>query len=293
MPHRHIGVVLAHHQMGAIQLGTGILISPNLVLTCAHVIHSKIYQNKPFPRIYFLPAQYGELKNFYEIEQAETPEEYRSEEKWLYKKAYDYTLLKLKVSVEESGFLPLSEDLPQFDKETTLAIFGYPESKYDKKGGKPKATRQYGLTRTGYILDVYAEAGYMVHRISAEAGQSGAPVISIDSNGKMTIVGLHVGTPEEQTDKYSEEFPDLKKANLAKLINKLMVNRLKEFAKKLNGEMFGVCKVEESEVSKVFEEKKKLEEEKAELLRKLQRMEEKAAQKAVEGKVKQPPTEQK
>jgi V8-like Glu-specific endopeptidase len=43
----------------------------------------------------------------------------------------------------------------------------------------------------------------MVHRISAEAGQSGAPVIKIDSNGKMTIIGLHVGTPEEKTEKYS------------------------------------------------------------------------------------------
>jgi V8-like Glu-specific endopeptidase len=41
LPHRHIGVVIAHHPMGAIQLGTGILISPNLVLTCAHVIHSQ------------------------------------------------------------------------------------------------------------------------------------------------------------------------------------------------------------------------------------------------------------
>jgi hypothetical protein len=85
----------------------------------------------------------------------------------------------------------------------------------------------------------------------------------------MTIVGLHVGTPQEETEKYSEEFPDLKKPSLAKLINKLMVDRLREFAKKLNGEMFGVCKVEESEVSKVLEAKKKLEEEKAELLRKL------------------------
>jgi V8-like Glu-specific endopeptidase len=130
--------------------------------------------------------------------------------------------------------------LPRLDKETTLFIYGYPESKYDKKGNKPKATRQYGLTRTGYILDVYAEAGYMVHRISAEAGQSGAPVIKIDSNGKMKIIGLHVGTPEEKTEKYTEEFPDLKKANLAKLINKLMVNRLREFANKLNGEMFEV-----------------------------------------------------
>jgi V8-like Glu-specific endopeptidase len=131
-PHRHIGVVLAVYSGSIFQLGTGILISPNLVLTCAHVIHCKAYQNNPFPKIYFLPAQYGELKKFYEIEQAETPEEYRSGEKWLFKKAYDYALLKLKDSFEESGFLPLSADLPRFDEGTTLSIYGYPESKYDK-----------------------------------------------------------------------------------------------------------------------------------------------------------------
>jgi hypothetical protein len=67
----------------------------------------------------------------------------------------------------------------------------------------------------------------MVHRISAEAGQSGAPVIKINSNGKMVIVGLHVGTAEEEIDKYLEDHPNLKKPNLARLINSLMVKRLK------------------------------------------------------------------
>jgi len=47
----------------------------------------------------------------------------------------------------------------------------------------------------------------MVHRISAEAGQSGAPVIKIEDDQKMTIIGLHVGSPEEQSTKYQKEFP--------------------------------------------------------------------------------------
>jgi len=45
-------------------------------------------------------------------------------------------------------------------------------------------------------LDLYEEAGYMVHRISTEAGQSGAPIIKTDRNGKMTIIGIHVGSLE-------------------------------------------------------------------------------------------------
>jgi len=144
-------------------------------------------------------------------------------------------LLKLKEQVNDSDFLPLSGDIPHLDEKTTLSIFGYPESKYDRKNQKPVGVRQYGLTKTGHILDVYLEAGYMVHRISTEAGQSGAPVIKVEDNGTMVIVGVHVGTPEEETKKYQEEFPDLKKVNLTKLTNKLMVDRLKKFAKKLKG----------------------------------------------------------
>jgi len=89
-----------------------------------------------------------------------------SDQKWLYKKVYDYSLLKLKEKVDESGFLPLCGDLPQLDKKiTTLSIYGYPNSKYEVKDEKPFGVKQFGLSRTGYVLDIYQEAGYMVHRI--------------------------------------------------------------------------------------------------------------------------------
>ena len=58
MPHRHIGTVICFGYGGVLQFGTGILISKNLVLTCAHVIQNKNY-NAFFPAIYFYPAQYG------------------------------------------------------------------------------------------------------------------------------------------------------------------------------------------------------------------------------------------
>jgi len=51
----------------------------------------------------------------------------------------------------------------------------------------------------------------------------------------MIIVGIHVGTPEEKSSKYQEEFPELKKVNIAKLINKMMIERLINFAKELGG----------------------------------------------------------
>ena len=52
------------------------------------------------------------LTNYIEVESEKTPEEYMSDEKWLYTKMYDYSLLKLKEKVDESGFLPLCGDLP-------------------------------------------------------------------------------------------------------------------------------------------------------------------------------------
>jgi V8-like Glu-specific endopeptidase len=58
MPHRHIGTVICIGYGGTLQVGTGMLISKNLVLTCAHVIHVKEY-NAFFPEIYFYPGQYG------------------------------------------------------------------------------------------------------------------------------------------------------------------------------------------------------------------------------------------
>ena len=53
--------------------------------------------------------------------------------------------------------------------------------------------KQFGLTREGYILDILEEAGYIIHRISTEKGQSGSPVIRNDKNGKQIIVALHAG----------------------------------------------------------------------------------------------------
>ena len=89
----------------------------------------------------------------------------------------------------------------------------------------------------------------------------------------MVIVGIHVGTPEEQSSKYQEEFPELKKVNIAKLINKLMIERLVKFTKQLGGEMFKVLPVEQAPYQNVYEEKKQLEQEKQKLLLKIKKME--------------------
>ena len=88
------------------------------------------------------------------------------------------------------------------------------------KDNLPKVSKQYGLERKGYILSMqYIQAGYIVHRISAEPGQSGAPVISTNGKGESTIIGIHIGSTENNIKKYQNEY-NLKKVNLTKVMNK-------------------------------------------------------------------------
>ena len=71
-----------HKWIGALQftdvrdeagIGTGCLISPNIVLTAAHTIYNSRMRayNKNF---LFYPAIYGELKNAYKVEAVYVPE---------------------------------------------------------------------------------------------------------------------------------------------------------------------------------------------------------------------------
>lgn len=53
-------------QNGDIQTGTGILISKDLVLTCAHVIYDE-KTSKTYHSILFFPGQYGDLIDCFEV----------------------------------------------------------------------------------------------------------------------------------------------------------------------------------------------------------------------------------
>ena len=58
------------------------------------------------------------------------PKEYQERDPGF--KIYDYALLKLKKKVDETNFIPLYSDASEDDPDTTLSIFGYPKSKYEK-----------------------------------------------------------------------------------------------------------------------------------------------------------------
>ena len=123
LPHKHIGAVVCRGPCNTLQTGTGLLISPDLVLTCAHVIINNEY-NAPYPRIYFYPGQYGEFKNCYEIEDFKIPEEYTDKKPGY--KSYDYALLKLSKRIEDNEFIQLCSSVAGEEETAYFSIFGYP-----------------------------------------------------------------------------------------------------------------------------------------------------------------------
>jgi hypothetical protein len=121
--HRHIGA-LFFSSKGADKpkRGTGILISPNLVLTAA----SNIYDcegKEPYGDFKFYPKQCGKLGVPCEVENHWLPEEFSSDSST----ANNYGLLKLKECIESDTFVPLNKDPAKIKSRMIMALFGYPD----------------------------------------------------------------------------------------------------------------------------------------------------------------------
>ena len=100
LPHNLIGAVLSVGPGGSIQYGTGILVSKDLVLTCAHVIYNKPHQAY-YDKIIFYPSLCGEMKKWIMVEDFKAPEKYGEKQKQYDPRSFDYALLKLKEPVEK------------------------------------------------------------------------------------------------------------------------------------------------------------------------------------------------
>ena len=102
--HRHIGVITSLNKYKIPLHGTSILISPDLVLTCAHNIYDK--NTSSFnSEVKFYPGHSGILKSSFEVESFFIPEQYKT---WKKSCLYDYGLLKLKQKTKNKDFIPLN-----------------------------------------------------------------------------------------------------------------------------------------------------------------------------------------
>ena len=157
LPHKHIGsITFTSTKTHALGKGTGILISANLVLTCAHNIYDKI-NSQLFRDHKFYPGLNGILEDGYEIEDIFIPMKYHT----MYSPPlYDYALLKLRKRIESDEFLELDGNYEELERNhTNLAIYGYPSNKYGNDEDGYLTASQYGLNQAGKILELRLNRG--------------------------------------------------------------------------------------------------------------------------------------
>ena len=109
--------------------------------------------------------------------------------------ADDFALLKLKKEVKSRNFIRLSGEHHKIGQDSKLCIFGYPFDKYfqQSKDKNEEAATQWGVIREGRVVEVKGGEGKILHQISTLPGHSGSPIIKIEEDGTLSIVGIHQG----------------------------------------------------------------------------------------------------
>ena len=192
--HRFTGVILFQDPITKlIGKGTGILISQNLVLTVSHNIFN-LKMGHEYVKILFFPGACGRLRKAYEIEQNFVPEEYKKQRR-NNSVVNDYGLLKLKERIFGTDFIKLNEDISLVQKNTKIAIFGYPSSTYQQlsaENGNSFSVCQEGLIRDNAIVDILPDKFEVLHLMSTEGGMSGSAILA-QCGDQWVVIGVHKG----------------------------------------------------------------------------------------------------
>ncbi len=106
LPHRLIGIILSEDESGKVGVGTGILISPDLVLTVAHNIYN-FEGKKEYHKISFCPGHSGPIGDKKEVKSRYYPEAFKLDNS----PKNDIALMRLARKTEETEFIPLKNDV--------------------------------------------------------------------------------------------------------------------------------------------------------------------------------------
>lgn len=161
-------------------LGTGALIGNKTVLTAAHVIYDPL-MGAP-SHIYFIPAANGTYQPYGVIKSVSSyvPEEYKQGNQ-----DYDLGLIVLDTEIgRQTGFFPLAMEPDSYFSNQPLQSAGYPMDISD--GSEMFSVNGDSIGVEGVML---------LHQITTEDGQSGAPLWFL-SSGVPTIVGVNVGAEQ-------------------------------------------------------------------------------------------------
>jgi V8-like Glu-specific endopeptidase len=193
-------IVVRSYDKDGYSVGTGVLVSPFHVLTCAHVIYPP--QAPRTKQIDVRPAQNGPDKDallFRASGWAISPSWRRADCRTA---AEDYGIIRLATPTRE-GFMRLRGFDPTILTSATVHLAGYPTGReersrhmYTSQGrveGAVTIERCNARTTAGRILPLTpATAGLIAHDLDTAGSQSGAPMW-IDDRGTLTLIGLHIG----------------------------------------------------------------------------------------------------
>ena len=126
-----------------------------------------------------------------------------------------------------------------------MCLFGYPFHKYELDGGRYTA-RPWGVVRQGRITEIQAKKGKIFHKLSTIGGHSGSPILRIEQNGGLSVIGIHKGA----------EMLGGEEVNVGRLITPELISVLEAGARAMEAGL------ENQEVAELRRQLKKCQEEK-------------------------------
>jgi V8-like Glu-specific endopeptidase len=164
--------------------GTGWLVTPELALTCWHVIEARGRWDYPISEL-DLQEQIGNGLLTFNNALPGRGVEYKIEKLEYYNPDLDYALLRLQERaarpLQQWGFLRLDEDEP-VTVQTKLLVIQHPK-------GQPQQRSE------GYFVKLASDTNRILHNAPTEQGTSGAPVLKVNN---WQVVALHNGENEAE-----------------------------------------------------------------------------------------------
>jgi len=171
-------------------LGTGTLISSNIVLTCAHNVYDLEYKYE-YSNIEFFPAlNDGVYLHSSKVKKICYPEEYtKYHMDNEYRFQYDYAILFLEENYEDNyGYFGIKIHSDEMI-DSEFSLYGYP-------GDKEFGTQLWGMEGTVQVTDSL----YTYNTIDTSGGQSGSALFK-KNNEAFYISGIHVAADYKNYNK--------------------------------------------------------------------------------------------
>ncbi len=197
---------IVNGNMRKIPTGTGWLVTPELALTCWHVIEARDPKREPLIAASDLQKQIANSVFTFDFTQAGEGIEYGVVQLEYDNLELDYAVLRLHdrqdFPLQEQEFLKLDTDIP-LTRQTQLYVIQHPR-------GQPQQRS------AGFFKKFVPKSNVnILHSAPTEEGTSGAPVLNVTNWG---VVALHKG--ENDTEKLREA------TLIGAILNDLRQNRL-------------------------------------------------------------------